>query len=313
MDELRSSRPGQADRLVHAAGGVVWRPGRGGSPDLLLIHRPLYDDWSFPKGKRASGEDDETCALREILEETGLRCELGVELATVAYIDRRGRPKEVRYWACTVLGGYFRPNDEVDEVRWLPASAAVELLTYERDHDLVKTFLRRVWSRQVHPASHRTDGGSQPATAGDGEAVPYHPMSRDEWRAFLLDPPRPGVVATVRADGRPHAAPVWFDLDGDSVVFTTGADTVKGRNLTRDPRVTLCVQDDRPPFSFVALEGTVELVDDLELVRTWATRLGGRYMGAAAAESYGERNGVPGELVVRFIPTAVVSAVDLAD
>ncbi len=251
--------------------------------------------------------------MREIFEETGFRCELGVELATVAYIDRRGRPKEVRYWASEVAGGRFLANDEVDEARWLPTAVATDLLSYDRDRDLVKTFLRRVWTRETHPSSHRPDEGNRPATDGVGDGMPYHAMSPDEWRSFLLDAPRPGVLATVRADGRPHATPVWFDLDGDSVVFTTGADTVKGRNLARDPRVTLCVQDDRPPFSFVTLEGQAELIDDLELVRNWAARLGGRYMGAAAAESYGERNGVPGELVVRFIPTRVVSASDLAD
>ncbi|MGD9798291.1 MAG: PPOX class F420-dependent oxidoreductase [Acidimicrobiia bacterium] len=138
-------------------------------------------------------------------------------------------------------------------------------------------------------------------------------MAEPEWRAFLAEPPRPGVLATVRADGRPHAAPVWFVLDGDTIVFNTGAATVKGRNLARDGRATLCVQDDRPPYSFVMVEGTVELVDDLDEVRAVATRLGGRYMGAAAAGTYGARNGVPGELVGRLTPTHVVSARDLAD
>lgn len=138
-------------------------------------------------------------------------------------------------------------------------------------------------------------------------------MSVDEKRAFLLSPPRPGVLATSGPDGRPHAAPVWFDLDGETIVFNTGASTVKGRNLAANPRATLVVQDDRPPFSFVMIEGTIELIDDLEEVRLWAARLGGRYMGQENAEAYGARNGVPGELLVRMTATKSVSATDLAD
>ncbi|HZQ28495.1 MAG TPA: PPOX class F420-dependent oxidoreductase [Acidimicrobiales bacterium] len=139
----------------------------------------------------------------------------------------------------------------------------------------------------------------------------YQPM--DDWRGFLQKQPRPGVLATTRPDGSPHAAPVWFDLDGDTIVFTTGTDTVKGRNLRHDPRAVLCVQDDQPPFSFATVEGRAELVDDLEQVRAWAARLGGRYMGAARADEYGARNGVPGELLVRLTPTRVVAKEDVAD
>jgi len=141
----------------------------------------------------------------------------------------------------------------------------------------------------------------------------YRSMSEDEWRSFLRWPVRPAVLATVRADGRPHAAPVWFDLDGDRLVFNTGAATVKGRNMRRDPRVTLCVQDDQPPFAFVLVEGRAEVVEDHEQVRQWATRLGGRYMGEARAEEFGRRNGVPGELLVRVEVVRVTSATDLSE
>jgi PPOX class probable F420-dependent enzyme len=138
-------------------------------------------------------------------------------------------------------------------------------------------------------------------------------MSDDEWVAFVTSTPRPAVLATTRSDGRPHAAPVWIDVDDGAVWFNTGAETVKGRNLARTGVATVCVQDDRPPFSFVVVEGTVELIDDLDLVRTWATRLGGRYMGPDRAEWYGARNGVPGELLVKLTPTKVISATDVAD
>jgi PPOX class probable F420-dependent enzyme len=145
--------------------------------------------------------------------------------------------------------------------------------------------------------------------------VPSHAMNDQEVRAFLSAlPARTGKLATVRADGRPHVAPVWFDVDDDgSLVFNTGRATVKGRNLARDPRASVCVDDQRPPFSFVVVEGVVEISDDLEEVRRWAARLGGRYMGTDRAEEYGARNGVAGELVVRLRPEHVVSSADLAD
>ncbi|MBI0377178.1 PPOX class F420-dependent oxidoreductase [Streptomyces albiflaviniger] len=110
---------------------------------------------------------------------------------------------------------------------------------------------------------------------------------------------RTAKLATVRADGSPHLAPVWFLLDGDDLVFNTGQETVKGRNLARDGRLAICVDDDRPPFAFVTLRGRAELIDDLGQVRDWATRIAARYMGEDRAEEYGARNGVPGELLVR--------------
>jgi PPOX class probable F420-dependent enzyme len=143
----------------------------------------------------------------------------------------------------------------------------------------------------------------------------HHTMSETEIRNFLMSvPPHTGKLATVRADGRPHLAPVWYSLDADgSILFNTGEATVKGRNLARDPRASLCVDDERPPFSFVVLEGTVELSDDLDEVRRWATVIGGRYMGRDRAEEYGARNGVQGELVARLRPSRVVSEADLAE
>ena len=117
----------------------------------------------------------------------------------------------------------------------------------------------------------------------------------------------------MRADGAPHVAPVWVDLDGDQIVFTTSADTIKGKAILRDPRVSLCWDDERPPFSFVTVAGTAATSADAgDLVR-WATRIGGRYMGADRAGEYGERNGVPGELLVRLTPEKIVSAFDVAD
>jgi PPOX class probable F420-dependent enzyme len=139
-------------------------------------------------------------------------------------------------------------------------------------------------------------------------------MSHDEWRAFLRSPVRPAVLATTHPDGRPHVAPVWYDLDDDDrVVFNTGAQTVKGRNLRHGGQVSLCVQDDQPPFAFVMISGRAVWSGDVAVVRPWAARIGGRYMGADRAEEFGARNGVPGELVVWVTPERIVAHKDISD
>jgi PPOX class probable F420-dependent enzyme len=138
-------------------------------------------------------------------------------------------------------------------------------------------------------------------------------MTDAQRRAFLLDGTRTGVLATVRADGRPHAAPVWFTLDGDDVVFTTGAGTVKGRNLRRTGRALVVVDESAPPFDFVTVEGRVEISEDPAELLRWATVLAGRYMGADKAEEFGRRNAVPGELLVRLRPDKIVALSGIAD
>ncbi len=122
-----------SERRIEAAGGVVV----AGDGQVLLVHRPRYDDWTLPKGKLDPGESFEEAALREVREETGLRCTLGRELATTEYRDSKARPKIVRYWLMEVGSGEFEPNDEVDEVRWLPVTDAAALLTYDRDRDVL--------------------------------------------------------------------------------------------------------------------------------------------------------------------------------
>lgn len=140
-----------------------------------------------------------------------------------------------------------------------------------------------------------------------------HEMSDDERRAFLLEGTRTGKLATIRRDGRPHVVPIWFLLDGDEVLLTTGADTVKGRNILRDPRVCLCVDDEDPPFAYVMVEGEAEVTEDPDELLRWATRLGGRYMGADRAEEFGRRNAVEGELLVRIRPTKTLARAAIAD
>jgi PPOX class probable F420-dependent enzyme len=132
-------------------------------------------------------------------------------------------------------------------------------------------------------------------------------MTEEEWRAFVSYGTRTAKLSTVRADGSPHVAPIWFVLDGDDLVFNTGETSVKGRNLARDGRVALCVDDDRPPFDFVVLQGRARISEDLGELKHWAARIGARYMGEERAEEFGERNGVPGELLVRVAIDKVVS------
>ena len=117
----------------------MWRRRPDGELEVLVVHRPKYDDWTLPKGKLEAGEEAEQAALREVEEETGLRCSLGAELPSVSYVDRRGRPKAVRYWSMTATGGRFSPNLEVDEVRWLALGEAIEALSYDRDRHVLSS------------------------------------------------------------------------------------------------------------------------------------------------------------------------------
>ena len=142
-------------------------------------------------------------------------------------------------------------------------------------------------------------------------------MTTDETIAFLSHATRTGKIAWVGDDGAPHVTPIWFVVDrhgdGFDLVFNTGADTPKARAMRRDQRVALVVDDEAPPFALVRIAGTVELGDDLDEVRRWATVIGARYMGADRGEEFGARNGVPGELVCRLRPTHVSAFSGVAD
>ena len=139
-----------------------------------------------------------------------------------------------------------------------------------------------------------------------------HEMSAVERRQFLLAPGRTGHVATVRADGRAHVAPVWFTLDGDDVLFNTSADTVKGRNLQRTGRASFSVDLPVMPYAFVHLEGPVTIEDDPEAYRPWARRISSRYVPFDEVDAFTDRNAVPGELMVRLSPETIVAIADMA-
>jgi PPOX class probable F420-dependent enzyme len=139
-------------------------------------------------------------------------------------------------------------------------------------------------------------------------------LGDDEIREFLTGGTRTGKLAVTRLDGSPMVVPIWFGVDDDgTLLFTTWGESIKGKAIRRDGRVSLCVDEERPPYAYVRVDGVATVVEDADLLRSWATRIGGRYMGAAQAALYGERNGVAGELLVRITPTRTVAQADIAD
>jgi PPOX class probable F420-dependent enzyme len=141
-------------------------------------------------------------------------------------------------------------------------------------------------------------------------------MIKDEWWQFASSGTRTGMLGLVRANGAPIVTPVWFLLDetpaGDEIVFTTGTDTLKGKAIRRDGRISLAVDDQRPPYSYVQFTAEARLTQDFDEMLKWATRLGERYMGAERAEEYGRRNAVPEESLVRAKITKVIARADIA-
>lgn len=142
-------------------------------------------------------------------------------------------------------------------------------------------------------------------------------MTREQWWTFATEGTRTGMLGLVRANGAPIVTPVWFLLhegsDGDELIFTTGTETLKGKAIRRDPRISLAVDDQRPPYSYVQFSAQARLSNDLDEMLEWATRIGGRYMGAEQAEDFGRRNAVPEESLVRATIAKVVARAGIAD
>ena len=142
-------------------------------------------------------------------------------------------------------------------------------------------------------------------------------MSKEEIQTFLMSGTLTGKISTVRKDGRPHVVPIWFILENDDynikVVFTTGQDSLKAKHMLRDPRISFCVDDQTPPFSFISIDGIAEInkEPDLSELLKWATKIAGRYMGQDNAEAYGKRNAVKGEFLVRIRPTKIIAQKDM--
>lgn len=169
--------------LVRAAGGIVFRSDANGR-EVALVHRPRYDDWTFPKGKLIDGEDDETAALREVEEETGLRCRIGRHVGAVTYLDSRGRPKVVRYFEMLPDGGAFAPTDEVDALRWVPVDEAGEALSYGHDRRLLRRALSMVPASVVYVVRHGK-AGRREGWEGPDEERPLTRRGRRQARRLV--------------------------------------------------------------------------------------------------------------------------------
>lgn len=137
-------------------------------------------------------------------------------------------------------------------------------------------------------------------------------LTADECRHFLLEKPRTAKIGTIRPDGRPHVSAVWFDIEGDTLLFTTWHKAVKAANLRHDPNVSICVDDEHPPFAYVQIEGTAEITERDPDMLYWSTRIACRYMGDDEAERYGKRNAVEGEYLVRVHITKIIGRDDIA-
>ncbi len=168
---------------VRAAGGLVLR-GDAEAREVAVVHRPKYDDWSFPKGKLLDGEPEEVAALREVQEETGLRCRLGAPVGAVTYADRNGRPKIVRYWVMTPEGGAFEPGDEVDELRWMRLDEAEGILTYRHDRDLLQAVIVPGTQPPIYVVRH-AKAGLRTRWSGPDEARPLTRRGRRQARRLV--------------------------------------------------------------------------------------------------------------------------------
>jgi broad specificity phosphatase PhoE/8-oxo-dGTP pyrophosphatase MutT (NUDIX family) len=221
---------------IRAAGGIVWQTGENGVLEIALVHRPKYDDWTLPKGKPHPGETEEETAVREVKEETGLRCVLERPIGRIHYMDRRGRPKTVRFWLMRPISGSFTPSDEVDELRWLSLDQAETILSYEHDRWLLQRFAHLATS--MHPGLGHSSLGSVPvylvrhAKAGN----------RGEWT-------KPDHLRPLSENGKQQAEQLVAMLDGSPI-----------ERLISSPHVR-CVQTLEPLASERGL--TLEESEDL--------------------------------------------------
>ena len=261
---------------VRAAGGVVRRRGTHG-PELALVHRPRYDDWTFPKGKALHGESDEDTAEREVREETGYRCERGPDVATTRYLDHLGRPKVVRYWLMNPVGGAFAPNAEVDDLRWVDAATAKALLSHEHDRGVLASAL--AFDRPVYLVRH-AKAGDRDAWVEDDLLRPLTGKGRTQAEGLVallegldvervMSSPAVRCVQTVRPLALSRSMPI--EEHGE---LAEGANTVAALSFVRSSggAVVMCSHGDVIPAVVLRLaERGVEMLDPPEWKKgsTW--------------------------------------------
>ena len=260
-------------RLVRAAGGVVLR-GRDGDTEVALVHRPAYDDWSFPKGKLERGEDERAAAIREVHEEIGLRCTLDDDLGVVTYIDGRGRPKVVRYWRIDAPDDTeLAPANEIDRAEWVPLRVASERLTYPHDRELLA----------------RVTGDAPPASATVAYLIRHAKAgNREAWR-------EPDELRPVSKSGRRQAKRLVERFDGSPV-----------RRLFSSP-THRCIQTLEPLAEARGLdiELAEELAEGASPASTEALILAAAADGPAAFSTHGDvQAGVVQELLDRGVELA---------
>lgn len=251
---------------IRAAGGVVWRRGRH-DPEFALVHRPRYDDWTFPKGKAFDDESDEETAEREVREETGLRCTRGPEVGAIQYLDHLGRSKAVRYWLMYPAGGAFASNAEVDELRWVDAGAARALLSYEHDRLLLTKAL--AFDRPVYLVRH-AKAGNREAWIEDDRLRPLNRKGRGQAEGLVglfqgreidhvMSSPSLRCVQTVR----PLALARSLSI-GEHVALAEGASTEDALSFARSSggSVVMCSHGDVIPSLVQTLVSCgVEMLD----------------------------------------------------
>jgi 8-oxo-(d)GTP phosphatase len=298
---------GMSERPIRAAGGVLWRSAgtdASGEPkvEVAVIHRPRYDDWTFPKGKLAPGESEIEGAVREVWEETGFRVRVGRALGEIRYTKKTNwgpRPKVVRYWAMHADRGRFLPNNEVDEIRWMPLDAAAALLTYGRDRQVLEKFVRGpALVRTVLLVRHGS-AGSRSEWVGDDRVRPLDERGRAQAEGLVRLLSRFEVSEILSADFarcvqtvEPLADSVGLVVKEEPLLSELGypgreaaaVDVVRGLG-SPDAATVVCSQGDVIPdmLERLASEDHVDLPDDVPYKKasTWVLSFDGyRLFGA---------------------------------